>query len=222
MNNKLNKTNPAPAESQGDNVLCKCGHKRKNHHWKGDRLFCNDFNCPCRQFDLPSAPPPEEPVGDRMMHYHEPFTCEEVHCDGFGGDTQDGGEVERPLRGEFRISNGHLISGSIRVMREDFDTMPHPEFKAQVFDWIVQKLNAPGTAPLTAEIERLRIWETQICEFLGSVNTVGFEEWHGHYEDGKFWIFDGEGNGLWSGATLVDAIRGMIAANPMEDNDAAQ
>ncbi len=45
---------------------------------------------------------------------------------------------------------------------------------------------------------------TALREFVASLNSLAFEEWHGHYcvrpNLGKdFWIFDNDGNGVASG-----------------------
>ena len=41
---------------------------------------------------------------------------------------------------------------------------------------------------------------------LNQMNSIAFEEWHGHWQDGVFWIFDSDGNGIASGETVVKAL----------------
>lgn len=46
-----------------------------------------------------------------------------------------------PLTGHWHHGNGVLVSGGIRIAREDFDTNPPEPFKKEVFDWICKVLN---------------------------------------------------------------------------------
>ncbi len=54
---------------------------------------------------------------------------------------------------------------------------------------------------VTAELTALR-------EFVASLNSLAFEEWYGSHKtiDGKFTIFDSDGNGVASGDDALDAI----------------
>lgn len=51
------------------------------------------------------------------------------------------GEREPVLLGRFHHGEGFLCSGSIRVMRADFDTNPSAEFQQQFFDWVCEVMN---------------------------------------------------------------------------------
>lgn len=50
-------------------------------------------------------------------------------------------EPPKPLRGEWRHSNGIICCGSLRIAVADFDTQPSPEFVTEVFDWICKTMN---------------------------------------------------------------------------------
>lgn len=54
---------------------------------------------------------------------------------------------DAPLTGQWRYSNGVLCCGTLRVMRDDWDTNPAPEFRAQVMEWACRTLNA-GAVPV--------------------------------------------------------------------------
>lgn len=58
-------------------------------------------------------------------------------------------------------------------------------------------------AELEAEVEAMR-------EFLHSINTMGFEEWYGSYQDGQFHIFDSDGNGVASGSGPFEAWKEFV------------
>ena len=91
------------------------------------------------------------------------------------------GGVELPLYGEWRHGGGYLCCGTLRIARESFDTTPVEGFKAEVFDWVCETLNArrnwhpaPASelAELRAEVERLRECESHLkacTESLGEV-----------------------------------------------------
>jgi hypothetical protein len=59
-------------------------------------------------------------------------------------------------------------------------------------------------ADLAAELKQLR-------EFVGAMNRVAIEEWHGHYQDGEFWFFESDGEGVASGTDPFDAWQKMRA-----------
>lgn len=45
------------------------------------------------------------------------------------------------LRGRWRHSNGMIFCGTLRIAKGDFDTNPHPDFCALVFDDICRTMN---------------------------------------------------------------------------------
>lgn len=45
------------------------------------------------------------------------------------------------LRGEWRHSHGMIFCGTLRIAKADFDTNPHPDFCARVFDDICRTMN---------------------------------------------------------------------------------
>lgn len=57
-------------------------------------------------------------------------------------------------------------------------------------------------ATLKAENDRLR-------NFASQLSRIQFEEWHGHYQDGAFWIFDSEGEGIAKGKDAFEAFENM-------------
>lgn len=61
-----------------------------------------------------------------------------------------------------------------------------------------------GQQELTAELKQLR-------EFVGAMSRVAIEEWHGFYQDGEFWFFADDGEGIASGIDPFDAWRKMNA-----------
>lgn len=48
-----------------------------------------------------------------------------------------------PLIGQWHHGDGVLVCGTVRVATADFDTEPSEQFKAQMFDWMCEALNAP-------------------------------------------------------------------------------
>lgn len=46
------------------------------------------------------------------------------------------------LRSEWRHSHGMIFCGTLRIAKGDFDTNPHPDFCARVFDDICRTMNA--------------------------------------------------------------------------------
>lgn len=60
-------------------------------------------------------------------------------------------------------------------------------------------------AALKAENDRLRTFASQL-------SRIQFEEWHGHYQDGEFWIFDSEGEGIAKGKDAFEAWQNMERA----------
>lgn len=59
------------------------------------------------------------------------------------------GKIELPapagsepvLRGEWRHSHGMIFCGTLRIAKGAFDTNPHPDFCARVFDDICETMN---------------------------------------------------------------------------------
>lgn len=52
-----------------------------------------------------------------------------------------------PLTGKWRFANGVLCNGSLRIAREDFDTLPSENVRADITSWIADTLNAAPVAP---------------------------------------------------------------------------
>lgn len=46
------------------------------------------------------------------------------------------------LSGRWRHSHGMIFCGTLRIAKGDFDTNPHPDFCARVFDDICRTMNA--------------------------------------------------------------------------------
>jgi hypothetical protein len=55
-------------------------------------------------------------------------------------------EHETPLAGRWHHGNGVIVCGSLRIAREDFDTSPSEEVKAEILDWICDTLNKGSNA----------------------------------------------------------------------------
>ncbi len=56
-------------------------------------------------------------------------------------------KIQPPFSGEWRHNNGYLICGTLRIAVQDFDTSPSEKMKKEIFDWIVQSLNAAQDEP---------------------------------------------------------------------------
>jgi hypothetical protein len=68
------------------------------------------------------------------------------------GSASTGPAVTKPpLTGKWRYNNGVLCCGTLRVMRDDWDTAPADEFRAEVMGWACRVLNE--------EIERYQAGE---------------------------------------------------------------
>ena len=46
-----------------------------------------------------------------------------------------------PLSGNWRFNNSVLCNGTLRILREDFDTSPSDKIKSSLMDWICNTLN---------------------------------------------------------------------------------
>jgi len=51
------------------------------------------------------------------------------------------------LRGQWRHSHGMIFCGTLRIAKQDFDTNPHPDFCARVFDDICRTMNKAQNDP---------------------------------------------------------------------------
>lgn len=56
-----------------------------------------------------------------------------------------------PLTGEWRHGQGYIICGTMRIARLDFDTSPSAEFRAELLDWVCDRLNAATEAARAVE-----------------------------------------------------------------------
>jgi hypothetical protein len=54
------------------------------------------------------------------------------------------------LRGEWRHSHGMIFCGTLRIAKADFDTNPHPDFCARVFDDICRTMNETQNAKVSS------------------------------------------------------------------------
>ena len=59
------------------------------------------------------------------------------------GQQREASPCREPvLLGRFHHGQGYLCSGSMRLLRADFDTNPSEEFRDEVLDWIAEVMNA--------------------------------------------------------------------------------
>lgn len=83
----------------------------------------------------------------------------------------------------WRHGNGVVSTGSIRVLREDFDTNPSPEVKTKMLDWICDALNAaemreknaaaqPDHAALLKDAARYRFLRAQAIDGAPGVPVI--------------------------------------------------
>lgn len=57
-----------------------------------------------------------------------------------------------------------------------------------------------------SELVELRAKCERYETYLNRCNRIAFEEWHGHWQDDAFWIFDSDGEGVASGQSVVEAL----------------
>lgn len=83
-----------------------------------------------------------------------------------------------PFEGEYRVSNGFLCNGSVRLMRADFDTNPSDEFKREFYDYLLRCLNGrPGQTHDGAGFDvegRLKEYYVWLCAKLPSTEIPDF------------------------------------------------
>ena len=63
------------------------------------------------------------------------------------GETGSASLPLPPLTGRWRYNQGYMCCGTIRVFRQDIDTNPSEEMKAEIFGWMAEVLNAASQAP---------------------------------------------------------------------------
>lgn len=61
-----------------------------------------------------------------------------------GSGVQGEAEIRNPGLGRWRYSQGYLFCGTLRAMRDDWDTNPSEEFKKETMGWACQVLNKAG------------------------------------------------------------------------------
>lgn len=96
-----------------EQATCLCGHHYSRHVESENCRFCSD--CPCKDFHT------EPQVGVEIPY---PQTD------------------QAPLESEYRVSNGFLCNGSVRLMRADFDTNPSDVFKQEFYDYLLRCLHS--------------------------------------------------------------------------------
>lgn len=116
--------------------------------------------------DPQASPETHKALGAAIVGAIEVARAENAKRAAPGADTREAA----PLSGEWRHNAGYLCCGTLRIMRADWDTDAAPEFRQEVMDWLVGRLNAPALAPvasppaLTALIEAAKAARDMMAE----------------------------------------------------------
>ena len=78
---------------------------------------------------------------------------------------------------------------------------------------------AAATDALVATNMHLMATLKELREFVGAMGRVAIEEWHGVYQDGEFWFFADDGEGIASGTDPFDAWRKMNAGEGINESE---